>query len=60
VSFDKTVRQMTEMSQWPKCCSKKWPECLSEKKQRPPRLSKQIAVSCLSFSARLSLHWWKA
>jgi len=34
-SFDTTVRQMTEMSQWPKCHSKKWPKCLSDKHHRP-------------------------
>jgi len=32
-SFDATVRHMTEMSQWPKCFSKKWQKCHSEKKQ---------------------------
>jgi len=31
-SFTTTVRQMAEMSQWPKCLSKKWPKRLSEKK----------------------------
>jgi len=31
VSFNTTVRQMTEMSQWPKCLSNKWTKCLSEK-----------------------------
>jgi len=30
-SFNRTVRQMIEMSQWPKCLSKKWPKCLSDK-----------------------------
>jgi len=30
VSFNTTVRQMTEMSQWPKCLSNKWPKCLSD------------------------------
>jgi len=33
VSFNTTVRQMTEMFQWPKCLSKKWPKCFSGKKQ---------------------------
>jgi len=33
-SFNTTMRQMTEMFQWPKCLRKKWPKCLSEKKQR--------------------------
>ena len=32
MSFDTKVRQMPEMSQWPKCHSKKWPKCLIEKK----------------------------
>jgi len=32
-SFNTTVRQMAEMSHWPKRISKKWPKCLSEKKQ---------------------------
>jgi len=31
VSFNTTVRQMTKMSQWPKCLTKKWPKCLSNK-----------------------------
>jgi len=31
-SFNTTVRQMTEMSQRPRCPSKKWPKCLSETK----------------------------
>jgi len=31
-SFDATVRQMTEMSLWPKCLSKKWRKCVCEKK----------------------------
>ena len=30
-SFDTKVRQMTEISQWPKCRSKKLPKGLSEK-----------------------------
>jgi len=30
-SFNTTVRQMTEKSQWPKCLGKKWQKCLSEK-----------------------------
>ena len=30
-SFITTVRQMTEMFQWPKCLSKKWPKCLRKK-----------------------------
>jgi len=29
-SFNTTVRQMTEMSQRPKCLNKKWPKRLSE------------------------------
>jgi len=33
VSFNTTVRQMTEMFQWPKQFSKKWPKWLNEKKQ---------------------------
>jgi len=32
-SFNVTVRQMTEISQWPKCLSKNLPKCLSEKTQ---------------------------
>ena len=32
VSFNTTVRQMTEIFQWPKCLSKKWSKCLSAKK----------------------------
>jgi len=31
-SFNTTVRQMTEMFQWPKCRSKKMTKCISEKK----------------------------
>jgi len=31
-SFNTTVIQMTEMSQWPKCLNQKWPKCLNEKK----------------------------
>ena len=31
VSFNITVRRMTEMSQWPKCLSQKWVKCLCEK-----------------------------
>jgi len=34
-SFDTTVRQMTEISQWPKCLSKKWPKYLSQRKKQP-------------------------
>jgi len=30
-SFDAVVRQMTEISQWPKCRRKQWLEYLSEK-----------------------------
>jgi len=33
-SFDTTVRQMTETSQWSKCCSKVSLKCLSGKKQQ--------------------------
>jgi len=34
VSFDTTVRKMTEMFWWPKCLSKNWTKFLSEKKQK--------------------------
>jgi len=30
--FNRTVRQMTEMFQGPKCLSYKWPKCFREKK----------------------------
>ena len=33
VSFNKAVRQMTEMFEWPKYLSENWPKCFSEKKQ---------------------------
>jgi len=42
VSFDTTVRQMTEMFQCPKCLSKKWPKCFSEKKQAYTMLTSKI------------------
>jgi len=32
VTFNTTVRQMTEMFQWPKCLSKKWAKYFSGKK----------------------------
>jgi len=32
-SCNTTVRQITEVLQWPKCISKKWPKCLNDKKQ---------------------------
>jgi len=35
-SFNTTVIQMTEMSQWPKCLNQKWPKCLNEKKKQYP------------------------
>jgi len=31
--FNRTVRQMTEMFQGPKCLSYKWPKCFREKKK---------------------------
>jgi len=31
-SCNTTVKQMTEMFQWPTCLSKKWPKCFSENK----------------------------
>ena len=31
LSFNTTVRQFTEMSQWPKCLIKIWPNCLCKK-----------------------------
>jgi len=30
-SLNITVRQMTEMFQWPICLGKKWPKCLSKR-----------------------------
>jgi len=30
-SFNTTMVQMTEISQWPKCFRKKWQRCLSKK-----------------------------
>jgi len=44
-SFNTTVRQMTEISQWPlrpKCLSKKWPKCLREEKQIETELSQVV------------------
>jgi len=29
--YNATVIQMTKMSQWPTCLSKKWPKCLIDK-----------------------------
>jgi len=31
-SFNTSMRQMTEMSHWPNCLSKKWPKFLSNKR----------------------------
>jgi len=51
-SFHTTMRQMTAMSQWPKCLSKKSPKYLSEKN---PRCRSYQHVSC--YTSRL-VRWW--
>jgi len=45
VSFNQTVRQMTEMFEWPNYLCKKWPECLSEK--NPDLRTHDLAYICL-------------
>jgi len=52
-SFNTTVRQMTEMFQWPKCLNeiwpkylnKIWPKCLSERKQLRTALTAALTLS---------------
>jgi len=48
VSFNTTVRQMTEMFQWSKCLRKNWPKCFSEK--RNPGLKHKYCWYVW--------HWW--
>jgi len=51
----KTVRQMSEMSQWPKCHSKEWPKCLSEKNKQHTN----IWLLELYPKSLRHLFWWK-
>jgi len=53
MSFTITVRQMTEVYQWPICLTKKWSKCLSsvsvtnlsqQKMTRMPQQKKQVVI----------------